>query len=145
MDTTFQKIKKAYSVKTNSELAEQLNTTRGAVEGWSRRNEVPHKYLIECTLDTGVSLDWLLNNDKPTFHTEGEGNIGQQNIHGGKVKNFVKDKNLPTKSQEIEVKLFEENNPVFLSFQKAYEKVKSEKDKLNELEDLLEDFYRKYR
>ncbi len=68
MSLTLDKIKLAYSVKTNNQLAEKLNTTQGAVEGWARRKEVPHKYLIQCTLDTGVSLDWLLDENKPTFN-----------------------------------------------------------------------------
>lgn len=68
MSLILNKIKLAYSVKTNNQLAKKLNTTQGAVEGWARRKEVPHKYLIQCTLDTGVSLDWLLDEDKPTFN-----------------------------------------------------------------------------
>ena len=67
MSSTIRKIKEAYDVTTNSQLAEKLDTTRGAVEGWARRKEVPHKYLIKCTFDTGVSLDWLLSEDKPTL------------------------------------------------------------------------------
>ena len=136
MSSTIRKIKEAYDVTTNSQLAEKLDTTRGAVEGWARRKEVPHKYLIKCTFDTGVSLDWLLSEDKPTFHISGGSkNISQVNggiINQGSVI-------------EKEFELFDENDPVFISFKKAYECVKNEKNKLNELEDLLEDFYRKYR
>ena len=81
--------------------------------------------------------------DRSTFNISGgEGHVNNVNDGGiGIVKNN-KDLKL---FEEDEVKLFEENNPVFFSFQKAYEKVKNEKDKLNELEDLLENFYRKYR
>ncbi len=136
MSSTIRKIKEAYDVTTNSQLAEKLDTTRGAVEGWARRKEVPHKYLIKCTFDTGVSLDWLLSEDKPTFHISGGSkNISQ--VNGGTIN----------QGSEIEKELefFNENDPVFISFKKAYECVKNEKNKLNELEDLLEDFYRKYR
>ena len=136
MSSTIRKIKEAYDVTTNSQLAEKLDTTRGAVEGWARRKEVPHKYLIKCTFDTGVSLDWLLSEDKPTFHISGGSkNISQ--VNGGIIN----------QGSEIEKELefFNENDPVFISFKKAYECVKNEKNKLNELEDLLEDFYRKYR
>ncbi|PRM93827.1 hypothetical protein CJ673_09155 [Aliarcobacter cryaerophilus] len=81
MSSTIRKIKEAYDVTTNSQLAEKLDTTRGAVEGWARRKEVPHKYLIKCTFDTGVSLDWLLSEDKPTFHISGGSkNISQVNV-----------------------------------------------------------------
>ncbi|MGJ0352584.1 helix-turn-helix domain containing protein [Aliarcobacter cryaerophilus] len=140
LDTTLIKVKQAYNVKTNSELAEKLDTTRGAVEGWARRKEVPHKYLIQCTFDTGVSLDWLLSEDKPTFHISGgTGNISQQNLKAGAKVIYN------TSEKENELNSFENVDPVFISFKKAYECVKNEKNKLNELEDLLEDFYRKYR
>ena len=136
MSSTIRKIKEAYDVTTNSQLAEKLDTTRGAVEGWARRKEVPHKYLIKCTFDTGVSLDWLLSEDKPTFHISGGSkNISQ--VNGGTINQGSE--------IEKEFELFDENDPVFISFKKAYECVKNEKNKLNELEDLLEDFYRKYR
>ena len=136
MSSTIRKIKEAYDVTTNSQLAEKLDTTRGAVEGWARRKEVPHKYLIKCTFDTGVSLDWLLSEDKPTFHISGGSkNISQ--VNGGTINQGS--------GIEKEFELFDENDPVFISFKKAYECVKNEKNKLNELEDLLEDFYRKYR
>ena len=94
------------------------------------------KYIFQCISDTGVSIEWLLNEDKPTFHISGGSkNISQVNggiINQGSVI-------------EKEFELFDENDPVFISFKKAYECVKNEKNKLNELEDLLEDFYRKYR
>jgi transcriptional regulator with XRE-family HTH domain len=68
------KIKTAYGVSTNAELAQKLGISTSAVEAWSRRKEVPQKYLFQCTLDTGVSLDWLLSEDKPTFHIKKESN-----------------------------------------------------------------------
>lgn len=137
------KIKTAYQVSTNPELAIKLGLTVSAIEQWSKKNKVPEKYIFQCTSDTGVSLEWLLDEDKPTFAIYGgKGHVNNVNDGGiGIVKNN-KDLKL---FEEDEVKLFEENNPVFFSFQKAYEKVKNEKDKLNELEDLLENFYRKYR
>ena len=99
MSSTIRKIKEAYDVTTNSQLAEKLDTTRGAVEGWARRKEVPHKYLIKCTFDTGVSLDWLLDEDKPTFHISGGSkNISQ--VNGGTINQGSE--------KEEELELFEE-------------------------------------
>ena len=99
MSSTIRKIKEAYDVTTNSQLAEKLDTTRGAVEGWARRKEVPHKYLIKCTFDTGVSLDWLLSEDKPTFHISGGSkNISQ--VNGGTINQGSE--------KEEELELFEE-------------------------------------
>ncbi len=99
MSSTIRKIKEAYDVTTNSQLAEKLDTTRGPVEGWARRKEVPHKYLIKCTFDTGVSLDWLLSEDKPTFHISGGSkNISQ--VNGGTINQGSE--------KEEELELFEE-------------------------------------
>ena len=137
------KIKIALECDTYIDIANKLEVTPGAVDNWKKRNAIPNKYLLKVAEDTGVSIDWLIDKDKPTFAIYGgKGHVNNVNDGGiGIVKNN-KDLKL---FEEDEVKLFEENNPVFFSFQKAYEKVKNEKDKLNELEDLLENFYRKYR
>ena len=130
------KIKIALGCDTYIDIANALDVTAGAVDNWKKRNTIPNKYLLKVSEDTGVSIDWLLDEDKPTFHISGGSkNISQVNggiINQGSVI-------------EKEFELFDENDPVFISFKKAYECVKNEKNKLNELEDLLEDFYRKYR
>lgn len=142
------KIKTAYQVSTNPKLASKVGLTVSAIEQWSKKNKVPEKYIFQCIEETGVSLDWLLDEDKPTFHISGgSGVIGQQTNHGsGGLQNtpFHKAKE-ENNIDEAMLGLFKENDPVFLSFKKAYESVKNEKNKLNELEDLLENFYRKYR
>ena len=118
------------------ELAKQLNITLPTIDSWKKRNTIPNKYLLKVSEDTGVSIDWLLDEDKPTFNISGGSkNISQ--VNGGIINQGSE--------IEKEFELFDENDPVFISFKKAYECVKNEKNKLNELEDLLEDFYRKYR
>ena len=133
---TTEKMKIAMNATSYLELAKQLNITLPTIDSWKKRNTIPNKYLLKVSEDTGVSIDWLLSEDKPTFHISGGSkNISQVNggiINQGSVI-------------EKEFELFDENDPVFVSFKKAYECVKNEKNKLNELEDLLEDFYRKYR
>lgn len=133
---TTEKMKIAMNATSYLELAKQLNITLPTIDSWKKRNTIPNKYLLKVSEDTGVSIDWLLDEDKPTFHISGGSkNISQVNggiINQGSVI-------------EKEFELFDENDPVFVSFKKAYECVKNEKNKLNELEDLLEDFYRKYR
>ncbi|MCT7506127.1 helix-turn-helix domain containing protein [Aliarcobacter cryaerophilus] len=133
---TTEKMKIAMNATSYLELAKQLNITLPTIDSWKKRNTIPNKYLLKVSEDTGVSIDWLLDEDKPTFHISGGSkNISQVNggiINQGSVI-------------EKEFELFDENDPVFISFKKAYECVKNEKNKLNELEDLLEDFYRKYR
>jgi transcriptional regulator with XRE-family HTH domain len=133
---TTEKMKIAMNATSYLELAKQLNITLPTIDSWKKRNTIPNKYLLKVSEDTGVSIDWLLSEDKPTFHISGGSkNISQ--VNGGIINQGSE--------IEKEFELFDENDPVFISFKKAYECVKNEKNKLNELEDLLEDFYRKYR
>ena len=133
---TTEKMKIAMNATSYLELAKQLNITLPTIDSWKKRNTIPNKYLLKVSEDTGVSIDWLLDEDKPTFHISGGSkNISQ--VNGGIINQGSE--------IEKEFELFDENDPVFVSFKKAYECVKNEKNKLNELEDLLEDFYRKYR
>jgi hypothetical protein len=133
---TTEKMKIAMNATSYLELAKQLNITLPTIDSWKKRNTIPNKYLLKVSEDTGVSIDWLLDEDKPTFHISGGSkNISQ--VNGGIINQGS--------GIEKEFELFDENDPVFISFKKAYECVKNEKNKLNELEDLLEDFYRKYR
>lgn len=78
------KIKKAYEVSTNAELAIKLGITVSAIEAWSRRKSIPDGYLFQCVNETGVSLDWLLDEDKPTFHISG-GNKNISQVNGGTI------------------------------------------------------------
>ena len=133
---TTEKMKIAMNATSYLELAKQLNITLPTIDSWKKRNTIPNKYLLKVSEDTGVSIDWLLSEDKPTFHISGGSkNISQ--VNGGIINQGSE--------IEKEFELFFEFDPVFISFKKAYECVKNEKNKLNELEDLLEDFYRKYR
>lgn len=121
------KIKFAYQVTTNPELAEKLGITLSAIEQWSKKNKVPEKYITRCTFDTGVSFDWLLSEDKPTFHISGGSkNISQ--VTGG-VGIQETTKNDVSNIDEATLSLFKE----------AYIKAK-ENDKINQLRVYLMEF-----
>lgn len=93
------KIKIAYEVSTNAELAIKLGVSVSAIEAWSRRKEIPQKYIFQCTAETGVSIEWLLDEDKPTFHISGgTKNISQ--VNGGTINQGSE--------KEEELELFEE-------------------------------------
>ncbi len=93
------KIKTAYQIATNPELANKLGLTVSAIEQWSKKNKVPDKYIFQCISDTGVSIEWLLNEDKPTFHISGGSkNISQ--VNGGTINQGSE--------KEEELELFEE-------------------------------------
>jgi transcriptional regulator with XRE-family HTH domain len=82
MDTkiTSEKMKIAMECSSFSELAEKLNITLPTIDSWKKRNAIPNKYLLKIAEKTGVSLDWLLDEDKPTFHISGGSkNISQVN------------------------------------------------------------------
>ena len=82
-----------------SELAEELDITLATIDSWKRRNTIPNKYLLKVSEKTGVSLDWLLDEDKPTFHISG----GSKNI------SQVNDSTINQGSKkEDELELFEE-------------------------------------
>lgn len=93
------KIKIAYEVSTNAELAIKLGVSVSAIEAWSRRKEIPQKYIFQCTAETGVSIEWLLDEDKPTFNISGgTKNISQ--VNGGTINQGSE--------KEDELELFEE-------------------------------------
>ncbi|WP_164970241.1 helix-turn-helix domain-containing protein [Halarcobacter ebronensis] len=74
------KIKVSYNIDTNSQLADYFQISAAAIDSWKRQNKVPEKYLFKCVNETGVSLDWLMDEDKPTFHISGGSkNISQVN------------------------------------------------------------------
>jgi len=41
------KLKEIYRVSQNKELAEKLNITVSAIDGWVRRKKIPSKYMLE--------------------------------------------------------------------------------------------------
>ena len=93
------KIKTAYELETNSELAERLEITPSAIDAWNRYKKIPEKYLYKCVNETGVSMEWLLDDDKPTFHISGGSkNISQ--VNGGTINQGSE--------KEEELELFEE-------------------------------------
>ena len=104
--TTAEKMKTAMEKNSFSELAEELDITLATIDSWKRRNTIPNKYLLKVSEKTGVSLDWLLDEDKPTFAIYGgKGHVNNVNDGGiGIVKNN-KDLKL---FEEDELELFEE-------------------------------------
>ena len=93
------KIKIALGCDTYIDIANALDVTAGAVDNWKKRNTIPNKYLLKVSEDTGVSIDWLLSEDKPTFHISGGSkNISQ--VNGGIINQGSE--------KEEELELFEE-------------------------------------
>ena len=96
---TTEKMKIAMNATSYLELAKQLNITLPTIDSWKKRNTIPNKYLLKVSEDTGVSIDWLLDEDKPTFHISGGSkNISQ--VNGGTINQGSE--------KEEELELFEE-------------------------------------
>ena len=121
------KIKIALECDTYIDVAIKLEVTPGAVDNWKKRNAIPNKYLLKVAEDTGASLDWLLNEDKPTFHISGgTKNISQ--VNGGTI-NHGSEKEKKTIIDEATFRLLEE----------AYVKA-IEKDELNRLRSYIMEY-----
>lgn len=50
---------KAYGFSTQRELVEKIGVGQGTVSTWIRRDYFPGEAVVQCALDTGVSLEWL--------------------------------------------------------------------------------------
>jgi len=70
----------AYGFTMQKQLCDLLDISSGTVSTWIRRNHFPGDVVVTCSLDTGVSLQWLAtgksdvrlskttNHDMTTFH-----------------------------------------------------------------------------
>uniref|UniRef100_UPI004048D062 helix-turn-helix domain-containing protein n=1 Tax=Aliarcobacter sp. TaxID=2321116 RepID=UPI004048D062 len=76
------RIKIALQSKNFEEVAEHLSISPATINTWRHRGKIPEVYLLKVVQMTGVSLEWLLSEDKPTFHISGGSkNISQ--VNGG--------------------------------------------------------------
>ncbi|WP_413728684.1 phage repressor protein CI [Sodalis sp. RH19] len=50
---------KAYGFSTQRELVEKIGVGHGTVSTWIRRDYFPGEAVVQCALDTGISLEWL--------------------------------------------------------------------------------------
>ncbi|PPX83807.1 phage repressor protein CI [Cronobacter sakazakii] len=57
------RISSAYGVSTQKALSEMLEIPPNNISSWVQRNSVPYKAVVECALDTGTDLNWLLTGE----------------------------------------------------------------------------------
>jgi len=50
----------AYGFTMQKELAEHLGIAKSNIAGWVQRDQVPGNAIIQCSLDTGVTVQWLV-------------------------------------------------------------------------------------
>jgi hypothetical protein len=51
----------AYGFKETKALASQFNCTYGAIKNWGSNGRLPTDPMFTCHMQTGASLDWLMN------------------------------------------------------------------------------------
>lgn len=57
------RMRQAYDVTSNVDLAERIKTPKSTVSNWVSRDSVPFRYIMLCSQDTGADLDWLLKGE----------------------------------------------------------------------------------
>ncbi|MCJ7926308.1 MAG: helix-turn-helix domain-containing protein [Pantoea vagans] len=53
----------AYGFSMQKELAEHLGIAKSNVAGWVQRGQVPGNAIVQCALDTGADLNWLVTGE----------------------------------------------------------------------------------
>ena len=85
-----ERMKQAYNVKTNKELAEKLGTSLSNIDNWKKRNNIPDKYLLLTSQMNGVEYNWLLTGEGEMYKTQKGGiNVAE------KLENAVEINYLP--------------------------------------------------
>lgn len=69
----------AYGFSMQKELAEHLGIAKSNVAGWVQRGQVPGNAIVQCALDTGADLSWLITGQ---IENASSSHLLQSNIKG---------------------------------------------------------------
>lgn len=58
-----ERILSAYGFTMQKELAERLEIAKSNVAGWLQRGQVPGNVIVQCALDTGVDVNWIVTGE----------------------------------------------------------------------------------
>lgn len=58
-----ERILSAYGFTMQKELAERLEIAKSNVAGWLQRGQVPGNVIVQCALDTGANVIWLVTGE----------------------------------------------------------------------------------
>jgi len=136
---TIKKIKLAFNVSTNKQLAVKLGISTSSLDAWPSRNVIPEKHLLKTVQLTGVSMEWLTNEDEPKFIVS-DNSIGQ--MSGKKAVGFFYDEKDAKKSKlDLKIdKIKDEHLGILTLFLDCYKKAKKGKD-LKGLNDVLSKYF----
>lgn len=88
-----ERILTSYGVRSRPELAAKLGIPLSTIQNWVSRNSLPGDYVVQCMLDTGADLKWLMSGELKNldFTSTKRPLLKGQNLHeqilasGGKV------------------------------------------------------------
>lgn len=58
-----ERILTSYGVRSRPELAVKLGIPLSTIQNWVSRNSLPGDYVVQCMLDTGAELKWLMSGE----------------------------------------------------------------------------------
>lgn len=58
-----ERILSAYGFTMQKELAERLEIAKSNVAGWLQRGQVPGNVIVQCALDTGAEINWIVTGE----------------------------------------------------------------------------------
>ena len=86
-----ERVLSAYGFKQQKELAERLGIHANNVSSWLARGVIPSNVFVECALDTGADIGWLVNGKlanansaRPELHLKGRALYEDIMSSGGK-------------------------------------------------------------
>ncbi|WP_180259191.1 helix-turn-helix domain-containing protein [Enterobacter kobei] len=56
-----ERILSSYGVRSQVEYAELNGIPAGTIQNWLKRGRLPGDYILQCALDTGADVNWLVN------------------------------------------------------------------------------------
>jgi len=94
------RMKEAFKIRTNKELAGKLGTSLSNIDNWKKRNSIPQKYILLTSQMTDTNPNWLLTGEGEMYKTPSVQNsiIAQGNNHkiigntiGNNINNELKE------------------------------------------------------
>lgn len=86
-----ERISSSYGVTTQRALAEVLGVPSNSISTWIQRNSLPGKAIIQCSLETGADLNWIMTGEIVNSHLrdapvlKGKGLYDEIMANGGKL------------------------------------------------------------
>lgn len=88
-----ERILDSYGVRSQVEYAQITNIPVGTIQNWLKRGKLPGDYILQCALDTGADVNWLVHGESTNVSSPsqrkhqltGQNIIEAMKASGGKV------------------------------------------------------------